>query len=204
MFKEISIPALREEGDVAGLIDNDSHVISIPALREEGDLHTYEQRLAATGFLSPPSARRATLCQPGFVRGLAISIPALREEGDIVYIAARRVAVGISIPALREEGDRVDVTIWFPRSNFYPRPPRGGRPVQSMILTLSTQFLSPPSARRATSIVSFASFPAEFLSPPSARRATFGVHPVASLVGISIPALREEGDPKMVGSRKRY
>ena len=56
--------------------------------------------------------------------------------------------------------------------NFYPRPPRGGR----------RSNVDPESTDR------------EFLSTPSARRATllntrFGVRPV-----ISIHALREEGD----------
>ena len=34
--------------------------------------------------------------------------------------------------------------------NFYPRPPRGGRPIIAYDLTGKVQFLSTPSARRAT------------------------------------------------------
>ena len=100
--------------------------------------------------LSAPSARRATTLFRGKGHGHGISIHALREEGDLLDLSividtrlflstpsARRAtsyAVAnidqqtISIHALREEGD----TVCFPRcmseSNFYPRPPRGGRP----------------------------------------------------------------------------
>ena len=35
---------------------------------------------------------------------------------------------GISIHALREEGDKVSMCAAFAAINFYPRPPRGGRP----------------------------------------------------------------------------
>ena len=34
----------------------------------------------------------------------------------------------ISIHALREEGDANDIEMEQIRRNFYPRPPRGGRP----------------------------------------------------------------------------
>ena len=55
-------------------------------------------------FLSTPSARRATSAQ------------------EDVYIAGE-----ISIHALREEGDWASAASSPRRSNFYPRPPRGGR-----------------------------------------------------------------------------
>ena len=56
-------------------------------------------------FLSTPSARRATAC-------------------NVVQIQLDK----ISIHALREEGDRIILIQYWPVSNFYPRPPRGGRP----------------------------------------------------------------------------
>ena len=59
---------------------------------------------ACVKFLSTPSARRATRCDVVDLQVLEISIHALREEGDV------SVSSGSS---------RV--------SNFYPRPPRGGR-----------------------------------------------------------------------------
>ncbi len=80
--------------------------------------------------------------------------------------------------------------------NFYPRPPRGGRPVFFLQLTLfqvisihalreegdhlrcrlslaTSSFLSTPSARRATRILLNSALISLFLSTPSARRATF-------------------------------
>ena len=57
-----------------------------------------------------------------------ISIHALREEGDPESLELV-VVEEISIHALREEGDGVWRLRMGPGQNFYPRPPRGGRPV---------------------------------------------------------------------------
>ena len=65
-------------------------------------------------FLSTPSARRATAC-------------------NVVQIQLDK----ISIHALREEGDRIILIQYWPVSNFYPRPPRGGRPDFSRAFALS-------------------------------------------------------------------
>ena len=59
---------------------------------------------ANLGFLSTPSARRATIFAVAAVERLCISIHALREEGDrrtIWSVPSKQ----ISIHALREEGD---------------------------------------------------------------------------------------------------
>ena len=56
--------------------------------------------------------------------------------------------------------------------NFYPRPPRGGRLTMQEYYNKEEQFLSTPSARRAT----------DFL------------YNVKAFLKISIHALREEGD----------
>ena len=62
-------------------------------------------------------------------------------------------------------------------------------------LRWAVQFLSTPSARRATSYQTrLKCYEAEFLSTPSARRATSGIDSLARKVKISIHALREEGD----------
>ena len=79
---DISIHALREEGDFAdgrlfALIG-----ISIHALREEGDFSVFDSHVETIKFLSTPSARRATLHAVDKLRLLVISIHALREEGD--------------------------------------------------------------------------------------------------------------------------
>ena len=78
----------------------------------------------------------------------------------------------ISIHALREEGDIVNPYSFPSFSDFYPRPPRGGRRAAGALFVIVNAFLSTPSARRAT----------------------FVTHDQAVGIGISIHALREEGD----------
>ena len=101
-----------------------------------------------------------------------ISIHALREEGDYRH-HGRRSSGAISIHALREEGDamaggsRSSGRNFYPRPprggrlgaaaqigegkvDFYPRPPRGGRPGGGVLRVGINEFLSTPSARRAT------------------------------------------------------
>ena len=56
------------------------------------------------------------------------------------------------------------------------------------------EFLSTPSARRATSNSNLREHSIQFLSTPSARRATANIGEQAILNKISIHALREEGD----------
>ena len=124
----ISIHALREEGD------NRKYRrfcpprwISIHALREEGDLASLGNHLFYAGFLSTPSARRATAAASGeycsSVRFL--STPSARRATTVSL--SRRTYFLISIHALREEGDTYPVASMFPPEYFYPRPPRGGR-----------------------------------------------------------------------------
>ena len=56
--------------------------ISIHALREEGDLSGMSAMEQNLTFLSTPSARRATLKSEELFYFFGISIHALREEGD--------------------------------------------------------------------------------------------------------------------------
>ena len=85
-------------------------------------------------------------------------------------------------------------TAWC--SNFYPRPPRGGRPLSTGCALVGKLFLSTPSARRATTWRPLISQGERFLSTPSARRATGGAKDSTDAVQISIHALREEGDKR--------
>ena len=123
----------------------------------------------------------------------------------------------ISIHALREEGDENCAVLRCPTHRFYPRPPRGGRPLFLTVSVALGIFLSTPSARRATKLgqrlahrlcISIHALREEgdlrqavwrcpsglFLSTPSARRATFGQFRESGRWDISIHALREEGD----------
>ena len=108
----ISIHALHEEGDVRGFNGFGLEIISIHALHEEGDLYGWEPKDLENLFLSTPSTRRATVRAERFFRCKNISIHALHEEGD--------PSRGLSLS--------------FPRFNFYPRPPRGGRPTVSTVV----------------------------------------------------------------------
>ena len=79
--------------------------------------------------------------------------------------------------------------------DFYPRPPRGGRHGRAGGVLLLDLFLSTPSARRATS--KGASAPrAIFYFYPRPPRGGRPARPVGGILprNISIHALREEGD----------
>ena len=81
---------------------------------------------------------------------IKISIHALREEGD-ADVVKQRVDFLISIHALREEGDTIN----------------------QLRQAFQVQFLSTPSARRATQLQPESLLcQTLFLSTPSARRAT--------------------------------
>ncbi len=214
-FRFLSTPSARRATD-SWCRTSQRGTISIHALREEGDPTTMKMQASHSGFLSTPSARRATDRRNAFIHDKAISIHALREEGDgnpaafrrsshhfyprpprggrpyFIRVAALlqnfyprpprggrpRMPAGdfhfsaISIHALREEGDQRRMLPVRSEDHFYPRPPRGGRP----------------------SALSRCAAPAEFLSTPSARRATAPSLRLRSGPGISIHALREEGD----------
>ena len=167
--------------------------ISIHALREEGDLQPHRTEVRLTDFYPRPPRGGRPAGVGAAPNGGEISIHALREEGDPLHrgghglpaisihalreegdLEALRVILGveISIHALREEGDSASSASIGSMSDFYPRPPRGGRPAAS------THHSAKPS----------------FLSTPSARRATLLDQTGLELGVISIHALREEGD----------
>ena len=169
--------------------------LSTPSARRATGLPVL-RRWSYKAFLSTPSARRATHSPQTLRSKSSISIHALREEGDGGVTQLSR-AIGISIHALREEGDDTPskmfsfsfsflstpsarrattllLRLFLIMAYFYPRPPRGGRPICPPYPKVEELFLSTPSARRATCAqLAFAGFQA-----------------------ISIHALREEGDSK--------
>ena len=144
-------------------------------------------------FLSTPSARRATLLFIVQKPKGEISIHALREEGDGYYMRALGL-YAISIHALREEGDEFLQPLESSHIDFYPRPPRGGRPTRVSRRYHAELFLSTPSVRRATIRAGEDFFDHGFLSTPSTRRATPDPRADFAHQAISIHALREEGD----------
>ena len=205
-------------------------------------------------FLSTPSGWRATggiLSQGSAIVG--ISIHALRVEGDYAaYLYRRRRE--ISIHALRVEGDKMRPRTQTTRSkflstpsgwratvrgspeaprksNFYPRPPGGGRrgyrPLPDTVYLISIHalrvegdifstgnngsiipFLSTPSGWRATGQTNGDVRALVFLSTPSGWRATHTAPRLLPVAGISIHALRVEGDGRgtadFVGSEYFY
>ena len=77
-------------------------------------------------FLSTPSARRATAKgTKAQLVGLFLSTPSARRA--TYYSLFSYNDKNISIHALREEGDKKTRQRSRAKSNFYPRPPRGGR-----------------------------------------------------------------------------
>ena len=123
----------------------------------------------------------------------------------------------ISIHALREEGDVIESELGTGQVHFYPRPPRGGRPSGPYPTLQPGEFLSTPSARRATrcrcrpvrpTAISIHALREEgdgfpdvvgqqvghfYPRPPRGGRPTC-IDPLAAQISISIHALREEGD----------
>ena len=155
----ISIHALREEGDLesaAGSAGQEDFyprpprggrpgltawpavtamLISIHALREEGDKLTETRlRLNTDFYPRPPRGGRPDGAGHGR-RTCCISIHALREEGDCAgYVVIGDTLVFLSTPSARR------ATLWLSMSMmitayFYPRPPRGGRPLSGISVT---------------------------------------------------------------------
>ena len=170
--ESISIHALREEGDAPTSVCAVWPKISIHALREEGDQHRAGGHRPVREFLSTPSARRATVDGPISVQLVEfLSTPSARRATQ--RGSRRSSRHEISIHALREEGDWISQNEDWLQEYFYPRPPRGGRPLAIILDAVDVQFLSTPSARRATAAGQLAIPPdILFLSTPSARRAT--------------------------------
>ena len=245
----ISIHALREEGDVRSLrpystpenfyprpprggrrwrytAEEPPKEISIHALREEGDRGYCFAVLPLAGFLSTPSARRATAPAPVITEEQHISIHALREEGDSTLPGWRkteryfypRPPRGGRRPARRSASMNT--------CYFYPRPPRGGRPAGTSDQAVVALFLSTPSARRATAAFSPSGRPQRYFYPRPPRGGRRAIHGgetfqwnfyprpprggrprldvvVPDPADISIHALREEGDDPRHKGRAR-
>ena len=170
-------------------------VISIHALREEGDADYTGKSTAEVQFLSTPSARRATREDRIQREHRAISIHALREEGDRAAQRRRMERMAfLSTPSARRATVQACRAVQK-AGNFYPRPPRGGRPrphgavrtgqrisihalreegdqyeTLKEILTRHFYPRPPRGGRQVLSPVN--GLPVRFLSTPSARRAT--------------------------------
>ena len=137
-----------------------------------GRPRVYGSKDCSCAFLSTPSVRRATQGSRGSSRGHHISIHALRTEGDVVEAYYALCTFKISIHALRTEGDRATRPKCPPQTNFYPRPPYGGRHVECTRLIADADF---------------------YPRPPYGGRRVLPALIAADFI-ISIHALRTEGD----------
>ena len=149
-LEQISIHALREEGDQGANRRWYYYGISIHALREEGDsLHisfpsfvkNFYPRPPRGGrlqlksdwhdafvFLSTPSARRATKSINTVVNAIKfLSTPSARRATMHSSIYGSVTERFLSTPSARRATiQRFQEYTWM--DYFYPRPPRGGRP----------------------------------------------------------------------------
>ena len=217
MFKEISIHALREEGDHCRLRSLSLGHNFYPRPPRGGRPTIWRLHPQGHLFLSTPSARRATLLTRNWISPYTISIHALREEGDFAMSSSCNVVfLFLSTPSARR-ATMASLSHRLFRRNFYPRPPRGGRPEErgefAVLVAISIHALReegddssddtckdlqdfyprpPRGGRRKTTEATKVT--EVFLSTPSARRATANLGEQAILKKISIHALREEGD----------
>ena len=149
----------------------------------------------AEQFLSTPSARRATVPLSQLPHAWGISIHALREEGDRPLSGvASKVCYFYPRPP---RGGRPCTESGIGRSSpyFYPRPPRGGRRGGLPLLGKLHQFLSTPSARRATGGALQRHTRQDYFYPRPPRGGRLAAMlPPPPFFLISIHALREEGD----------
>ena len=194
-YKEISIHALREEGDRAGRAELRPQHYFYPRPPRGGRLSGRPSTGHSSGFLSTPSARRATPARSGGRQASSISIHALREEGDAFALHHARPHIPfLSTPSARR-ATLLQRRGGVRRMDFYPRPPRGGRRFKRRQDVKLTIFLSTPSARRATSSTNTTALSKKNFYPRPPR----GGRPPDLGGGIkdftiSIHALREEGD----------
>ena len=101
----------------------------------------------------------------------------------------------ISIHALREEGDNGLLSEHLVYKEFLSTPSARRATYLTPHQSSNRLFLSTPSARRATlALCRVVLTPPRFLSTPSARRATGCCCAGSRVSEISIHALREEGD----------
>ena len=103
--------------------------ISIHALREEGDSQQMAGREYTARFLSTPSARRATLLRAKdlIADQIFLSTPSARRATALPSMPLQSTSRFLSTPSARRAtpGNRF---VPGHADDFYPRPPRGGRP----------------------------------------------------------------------------
>ena len=129
------------------------------------------------------------------VRQQIISIHALREEGDNSFQCSQSSRLDFYPRPPRGGRPYVAGYVTKKTYDFYPRPPRGGRLRHSSKLQQDKGYFYPRPPRGGRLCIPCACWLCpRFLSTPSARRATAHKCPHCAGLHISIHALREEGD----------
>ena len=197
-----------------------SGFLSTPSARRATDL-IVGHNIHFDVFLSTPSARRATRPLMATRLPFWISIHALREEGDDVQNAYKVfIDKFLSTPSARR-ATKAQVMELEKLTNFYPRPPRGGRPCARFVRACACTYFYPRPPRggrhsrnytgRRTKQISIhalreegdhaiyygLSIPDLFLSTPSARRATAGRCLLIITARYFYPRPPRGGRPKM-------
>ena len=169
---DISIHALREEGDKAGepvtIPINDFY----PRPPRGGRPFALASHILVTDFYPRPPRGGRPVALPNEPGNRFISIHALREEGDVKgWLRATEVTRFLSTPSARRATARSALSAQVVR-DFYPRPPRGGRPPGSIARGRPCDFYPrPPRGGRLQRVIDCVQL-FQFLSTPSARRAT--------------------------------
>ena len=156
------------------------------------------------GFLSTPSGWRATGGQHLAGHPFAISIHALRVEGDRPT-RSRSCTCTDFYPRPPGGGRRFfDVYCVYCRRNFYPRPPGGGRQKCPGVLIYPGNFYPRPpgGGRLEPPQQSFCRAENFYPRPPGGGRLRPTFYSMCCKA-ISIHALRVEGDPKCTKNRTR-
>ena len=170
-------------------------MISIHALCEEGDVFILFFLLLSKGFLSTPSARRATRLHVSESLRNADFYPRPLRGGRRLDAFGLMDVFKISIHALCEEGDRCPASAATRSRYFYPRPLRGGRPCGAYHQSVRHYFYPRP-LRGGRPPSATASRPSASYFYPRPLRGGRRTEPstLLCLQLISIHALCEEGD----------
>ena len=167
--------------------------ISIHALREEGDGRGSGSVQKKTNFYPRPprGGRPSETLSPVAMHSYFYPRPPRGGRPPCRHPADRPSNF---YPRPPRGGRRVQHFLHGGERNFYPRPPRGGRLKRQIRAIVRSHFYPRPPRGGRPSLAHLLIKPVRFLSTPSARRATRNPGFMWRTSGISIHALREEGD----------
>ena len=128
----ISIHALRGEGDACVLLLGGFFFISIHALRGEGDPQEFAKAFGVSAFQSTPSVGRATEAAKAFYKLIIFqSTPSVGRATSNREKIKKILKEFQSTPSVGR-ATRFQLSTVSPLLHFNPRPPWGGRRVQSV------------------------------------------------------------------------